>query len=191
MKPKPRHQIYKNDHSTPPSNPKLTTQIPTTSPPPPTLHSAATKIQSTYKTHLTKTLFKKISAVNSSAAKIQTLIQLQETVDLVRSNDLERLKINEALMELLLILDSVPGWDPNIRELRRNVSRKIVGLQEILDGVIGSRVENWDDCVTWDEVVEKMETEVCEERGLGGFEMEKFCAEKLGFRCLQRFLRDQ
>lgn len=70
------------------------------------------------------------------------------------------------------------------------MSRRIVGLQEILDGVIGSRVEIWDECVMWDEVVEEMERDVCEERG-GGFEMERFCAEKLGFRCLQRFLRDQ
>ncbi|KAL8091162.1 hypothetical protein AgCh_040316 [Apium graveolens] len=181
---KPTHHLSKNDHSTPPSST-------TTSPPLPTLHSAATKIQSTYKTHLTKTLFQKLSTINSSAAKLQTLIQLQETVNLVRSNDQERLRIHETLMRLLLALDSVPGWDPNIRELRRNVSRRIVGLQEILDGVIGYRTQNWDDeCVIWDEVVERMEKDVCEDIG-GGFEMEKFCAEKLGFRCLQRFLRDQ
>ncbi|WOG86203.1 hypothetical protein DCAR_0205404 [Daucus carota subsp. sativus] len=173
---------YKNDHSTPPSNPN---PIPI-----PTVDSAAAKIQSTYRAHLTQTLFKKLSAVHSSAAAFQTLIQRQETVDAVRSDDRRRLEINEALMGLLLTLDSVPGWDPNIRELRRNLSRRIVGLQEILDAVSGCRVENWDEWLKWDEGVEWMEREVCEERG-GGAEMERFCAEKLGFRCLQRFLRDQ
>ena len=39
---------------------------------------------------------------------------------------------------------------------------------------------------SWDDVVAKMEEEVCRERG--GDEMERFCAEHLGFRCLQRFL---
>lgn len=93
-------------------------------------------------------------------------------------------------MGLLLTLDSVPGVDPTVRELRRSVSRRIVGLQEILDGVSECRVENWDGFLReWDEAVEGMEEQVCVERG--GYEMERFCAENLGFRCLQRFLRDQ
>lgn len=94
-------------------------------------------------------------------------------------------------MGLLLRLDSVPGINPSVRELRRHLSRRIVGLQEILDAVSDTRIENWDDFLRdWDDVLARMEREVCEERG-GGHEMERFCAEHLGFRCLQRFLRDQ
>ncbi|OMO49597.1 BAG family molecular chaperone regulator 5, mitochondrial-like protein [Corchorus capsularis] len=37
------------------------------------------------------------------------------------------------------------------------------------------------------EVVEEMEEQLCRERS--GPEMERFCTEYLGFRCLQRFLR--
>lgn len=107
--------------------------------------------------------------------------------------------MNEALMALLLKLDSVPGTDPSIREARRKVSRRIVGLQEILDGICEAKVDyNYSDCEygDWgpfgywrnlDKVVEQMEEEVCRERG--GHEMVEFCAQHLGFRCLQRFLR--
>lgn len=114
----------------------------------------------------------------------------QETVDAVRASERERVKINEALMGLLFRLDSVPGLDQNVRELRRHVSRKIVGLQEILDAVSDTRVEHWDGFLRdWDDIIEGFEKEVCKEKG-GGKEMERFCAEHLGFRCLQRFLRD-
>lgn len=99
--------------------------------------------------------------------------------------------MNEALMGLLLRLDSVPGVYPTVRELRRSVSRRIVGLQEILDAVSDTRVEDWTGFLKdWDDVIERMEEDVCRERG-GGYEMERFCAEHLGFRCFQRFLRDQ
>lgn len=94
-------------------------------------------------------------------------------------------------MGLLLRLDSVPGVDPTVRELRRSVSRRIVGLQEVLDAVSDSRVEDWVGFLDkWDDVVERMERDVCKERG-GGYEMERFCAERLGFRCFEKFLRDQ
>ncbi|KAK4398869.1 BAG family molecular chaperone regulator 5, mitochondrial [Sesamum angolense] len=152
---------------------------------------AAVKIQSVYRAHVVRTLVRKISAVNSEANYWQKLIQRQETVDAVRTSERDRIKINEALMGLLFRLDSVPGVDPNVRELRRHVSRKIVGLQEILDAVSDARVEHWDGFLRdWDDIVAGIEKEVCKERG-GGNEMERFCAEHLGFQCLQRFLRDQ
>lgn len=99
--------------------------------------------------------------------------------------------MNEALMSLLLRLDSVPGIDPAVREARRKVSRRIVGLQEILDAVVEAKVDfnGWDyDGIVrnWDETVAEMEAEICRERG--GDEMERFCAQYLGFRCFQRFL---
>lgn len=94
-------------------------------------------------------------------------------------------------MGLLLRLDEVPGFDQGVRELRRHVSRRIVGLQEILDAVSDAKVGEWGDGFlrNWDEVFERIEEDVCRDRG--GVEMERFCAENLGFRCLQRFLRDQ
>lgn len=101
-------------------------------------------------------------------------------------------------MALLLKLDSVPGFDPTVREARRKVTRRIVGLQEILDSVSEAKVDDdecnywWDyyngSVKNWDQVMADMEESVCRERG--GDEMERFSAQNLGFRCLQRFLRE-
>jgi len=96
--------------------------------------------------------------------------------------------MNEALMKLLLKLDSIPGIDPTVREARRKVTRRIVGLQEILDSVSEVKVDEWWEMNNWYQVVEEMEESVCRERG--GDEMEQFCAQNLGFRCLQRFLHE-
>ncbi|PSS10409.1 BAG family molecular chaperone regulator 5 like [Actinidia chinensis var. chinensis] len=190
---------FQNDHSTPHPQTK-TTEIPIIdydSPPVPIpVHlphcesAAATKIQSAYRSHVVRTLVKKISSVNSEATRLERLIQRQETVDAIRTDDRERIRMNEALMGLLLRLDAVPGVYPTVRELRRRVSRRIVGLQEILDCVSDARVHDWDAFWgNWDDVLGKIEEDVCRERG--GHEMEMFCAENLGLRCLQRFLRDQ
>ena len=148
---------------------------------------AAVKIQSAYRSHATRTLINKIKTVNSKANELQQMIQLQETVDTVRTNNRERIKINEALMKLLFTLDSVPGHhDPTVRELRRSVSRRIVGLQDILDSICA-----WDGFLTdWDDVIVGIEQEICREQGGNeSHEFERFCAENLGFQCLQRFLR--
>ncbi|KAF2320292.1 hypothetical protein GH714_026781 [Hevea brasiliensis] len=51
--------------------------------------------------------------------QLQRQIQRQETVDAIRTNEREKLRINEALMGLLLRLDSVPGFNPTVREARR------------------------------------------------------------------------
>uniref|UniRef100_A0A2P2NLD8 BAG family molecular chaperone regulator 5 n=1 Tax=Rhizophora mucronata TaxID=61149 RepID=A0A2P2NLD8_RHIMU len=182
--------------------PQITTEIP---PIPIAVHlpqsDAAAKIQSAYRAYKIRKLYKTISSVNSEADHLQRQIQRQETVDAVRSNEKERLRMNEALMSLLLRLDSVPGFDTTVREARRKVSRRIVELQEILDGIcearmVGGRWE-WDPygggcdggfSRGFDEVLAGMEEEFCRERG--GEEMERFCAQYLGFRCLQRFLRE-
>ncbi|KAI7999394.1 hypothetical protein LOK49_LG09G01422 [Camellia lanceoleosa] len=187
---------FQNDHPNPQPQ-TLTTEIPLqSSTSAAAATAAAVKIQSAYRSYIIRTLVKKISAVNSEATNLERLIQRQETVDAIRGDPRERIRMNEALMGLLLRLDSVPGFDQTVRELRRHVSRRIVGMQEILDAISEARLEdshwdgNWCGFMRyWDDVVGKMEEEVCRERG--GHEMERFCAEHLGFRCLQRFLRDQ
>ncbi|KAL7603188.1 BAG family molecular chaperone regulator 5, mitochondrial [Lactuca sativa] len=153
--------------------------------------TAAIKIQSAYRSHAIRNLINKVRAVDSQADKLQRLIQMQDTVDAVRSNNRERIKINEALMKLLFTLDSVPGIDPTVREFRRSVSRRIVGLQEILDSICEAREANWDGFLRdWDDVIVGIEQEICREKGGSDVhEFERFCAEHLGFQCLQRFLR--
>ncbi|KAF1890754.1 hypothetical protein Lal_00043133 [Lupinus albus] len=178
----------KNDNST------LPQYLNSTQLPPQSQSNAALTIQSLYRAHRIRTLYRKISTVDSEASHLQRIIQRQETVDAVRSSHVEKVKMNEALMSLLLKLDSVPGFDPTVREARRKVTRRIVGLQEILDSVSEAKVDYecnywWDNgsMMNWDQVIGDMEESVCRERG--GDEMEQFCAQNLGFRCLQRFLR--
>ncbi|CAN0837540.1 BAG family molecular chaperone regulator 5, mitochondrial [Linum grandiflorum] len=51
----------------------------------------------------------------------------------------------QELMMLLLKLDSILGVDPAGSEARRLVSRRIVGMKEILDGICEAKVDDdWD-----------------------------------------------
>ncbi|XP_042479055.1 BAG family molecular chaperone regulator 5, mitochondrial [Macadamia integrifolia] len=186
-----------DDQNAPPS-PVKTVEIPIEIPVPIDVHrptsprppesAAAVKIQSAYRAHIVRTLIKRIRAVNSEADRLQKLIQRQDIVDAIRSDEREKVRMNEALMALLLRLDSVPGINTTVRELRRAASRRVVGLQEILDAVAEARVPDGDGFLTnWEQMIADMEEDVCRRRG--GEEMERFCAEKLGFRCFERFLR--
>ncbi|XP_073225468.1 BAG family molecular chaperone regulator 5, mitochondrial, partial [Cicer arietinum] len=150
---------YHNDQTTPPHHTN-STQLPPQSQ---SKSNAALTIQSTYRAHRIRTLYRKISTVDFEADQLQRLIQLQDTVDAVRTNHLEKLRMNEALMNLLLKLDSVPGIDPTVREARRKVTRRIVGLQEILDSVSEAKVDECDlwSFNNWDQVIAQMEETVC------------------------------
>ncbi|XP_010553459.1 PREDICTED: BAG family molecular chaperone regulator 5, mitochondrial [Tarenaya hassleriana] len=189
---------FQNDHITPTATleiPIEETLTPSPSPQQPTTSSAAARIQSAYRSHRIRGLYKTISSVDREAGLLQSLIQRQETVDAIRTDDRERLRMNEALMSLLLKLDSVPGPDLTVREARRKVSRRIVGMQEILDSISDAKDEDpWWWCdgggggawpLYWEEAAEE---DICRERG--GDEMERFCAQYLGLRCFQRFLRE-
>ncbi|PHU04890.1 BAG family molecular chaperone regulator 5, mitochondrial [Capsicum chinense] len=71
-------------------------------------------------------------------------VVMQEIVDAESLSERERIKMNEALMGLLLRLDSLPKVDPIVRELRRDLSHRIGRLQEILDAVSDTKIQNWD-----------------------------------------------
>ncbi|KAJ3694637.1 hypothetical protein LUZ60_000014 [Juncus effusus] len=105
--------------------------------PPSYLAASAVKIQAAYRGHLVRSFVRTILSVDADARRIERRIQRQETVDAIRDeNSVERVRLNELLMKSLLRLDSVPGFYPAVRELRRNLSRRIVGLQELLDWIV-------------------------------------------------------
>ncbi|KAG0459411.1 hypothetical protein HPP92_022539 [Vanilla planifolia] len=97
--------------------------------------AAAVKIQSCYRGRLTRVLVSRIRAAASEADRLEHLIRQRDTVDAVRRDPRERLMLDEQLMAALLRLDGVPGFYPSVRDLRRIVSRRIVGLQELLDAI--------------------------------------------------------
>ncbi|XP_020584292.1 BAG family molecular chaperone regulator 5, mitochondrial-like [Phalaenopsis equestris] len=103
--------------------------------------AAATKIQSAYRRHLVRRQIDRIRCAAAEADRLERLIRRQDTVRRrapaapPRRNPRERLRISEELMAALLRLDGVPGFYAPVREIRRAVSRRIVGLQELLDAI--------------------------------------------------------
>ncbi|THU59907.1 hypothetical protein C4D60_Mb07t06980 [Musa balbisiana] len=118
--------------------------------------AAAIRIQSAYRGHLVQTLVGQIRAVDAEAARMEQRIRRQETVDAVRRDERERLRVSEGLMALLLRLDSVPGIYPAVRELRRAVARRIVALQEVLDAVLAAAPVTAVEGIpaSWDEILQ-------------------------------------
>ncbi|KAJ4753146.1 S-adenosyl-L-methionine-dependent methyltransferase superfamily protein [Rhynchospora pubera] len=138
-----------NDQTIPPPHPTKPIPIPISTPsdqnsasipvhlPDSRLGAAAIKIQSVYRGHLVRSLIQTIRSVDADAARLERLIQRQETVNAIRDeSSRERIRINEMLMKALLRLDSVPGFYREVRQLRRDASRRIVALQEVLDGIL-------------------------------------------------------
>ncbi|KAG2653573.1 hypothetical protein PVAP13_1NG462238 [Panicum virgatum] len=133
----------------PTNKPKTTVQIPITSPseegtreegPPPDA-TAATKIQAAFcghqvRGHQVRRHVAAVHAADAEATRLERLLRRQETVDAVRGDDRERARFSEALMAALLRLDAVPGRYPAVRDARRAVSRRVVGLQEVFDAVV-------------------------------------------------------
>lgn len=123
--------------------PKTTVQIPITSPSeeareiPPDA-AAAVKIQSAFRGHLVRRHVAAVRSADAEATRLERLLRRQETVDAVRGDERERARFSEALMGALLRLDAVPGYYPAVRDARRAVSRRVVGLQEVFDAVVAA-----------------------------------------------------
>ncbi|KAI0511919.1 hypothetical protein KFK09_012553 [Dendrobium nobile] len=135
-----------NEEATPPIRPQITSipvefpsnQTPIQVPvilPLSCISAAAVKIQSAYRRRLVRNQIDRIRSAAGEADRLERLIRRQDTVDAIRRDPRERLRISEELMAALLRLDGVPGFYAPVREIRRAVSRRIVGLQELLDAV--------------------------------------------------------
>jgi hypothetical protein len=121
--------------------PAKTVRIPVTSPSPPKIPpdaAAAARIQAAFRGHLVRRHVAAVRSADREATRLELLLRRQETVDAVRADDRERARFSEALMAVLLRLDAVPGRDPAVREARRAVSRRVVGLQEVFDSVLAA-----------------------------------------------------
>ncbi|RLN08679.1 BAG family molecular chaperone regulator 5, mitochondrial [Panicum miliaceum] len=125
----------------PAHKPKATMQIPITSPseegPPPDA-AAVAKIQAAFRGHQVRQHVAAVRAADAEATRLERLLRRQETVDAVRGDERERARFSEALMAALLRLDAVPGRYPAVRDARRAVSRRVVGLQEVFDAVVAA-----------------------------------------------------
>ncbi|XP_062217542.1 LOW QUALITY PROTEIN: BAG family molecular chaperone regulator 5, mitochondrial-like [Phragmites australis] len=95
--------------------------------------AVASKIQAAFRGHL---VHRHVCATDAEASRLERMLRWQETVDAICGDERERARFSEALMVVLLLLDAVPGYYPVVRDARRAVSRRVVGLQEVFDAVI-------------------------------------------------------
>ncbi|WVZ73936.1 hypothetical protein U9M48_022186 [Paspalum notatum var. saurae] len=132
--------VDSNSNSKPAHRPNTTVQIPITSPSEegPTDAAAAAKIQAAFRGHLVRRHVATVRAADAEATRLERLLRRQETVDAVRGDERERARFSEALMAVLLRLDAVPGRYSAVRDARRAVSRRVVGLQEVFDAVVAA-----------------------------------------------------
>ncbi|XP_011020985.1 PREDICTED: uncharacterized protein LOC105123173 [Populus euphratica] len=125
---------------------------------------SAIKIQKVFRGFLVRKSMKKILATKRQVDEIEKRILMKETVELMRRDQKEKLKINEMLMSLLLKLDSVRGVDSGVRDCRKAVIKKAIALQETVDSIAAAAAAaNGDD--TDDSVVSAGEKGVDETGG--------------------------
>ncbi|KAF9686152.1 hypothetical protein SADUNF_Sadunf03G0128800 [Salix dunnii] len=106
---------------------------------------SAIKIQKVLRGFLVRKSMKKILATKRQVDEIEERVLMEETADLVRRDQKEKLKINEMLMSLLLKLDSVRGVDVGVRDCRKAVIKKAIALQETVDSFAAATAPNGDD----------------------------------------------
>ncbi|XP_068665028.1 BAG family molecular chaperone regulator 5, mitochondrial-like [Aristolochia californica] len=95
--------------------------------------AAAVKIQKVFRGFLVKTAVKKVLRIAAEVAEIERRVARKETVEMVRREEKERLRLNEMLMSLLFRLDSISGFDSGVRDCRKTVIKRVIALQERLD----------------------------------------------------------
>lgn len=96
---------------------------------------SAVKIQAAFRGFIVRKYVRKLDVVRREVEEIERRFCEEETVELMRGDERERLNVNEALMSLLFRLDSVRGVDSGVRELRKKVIRKAIALQEKVDAI--------------------------------------------------------
>nr|XP_027099351.1 uncharacterized protein LOC113718659 [Coffea arabica] len=95
----------------------------------------ASIIQKIFRGFLTRKNVRKIMAIKKEVDEIEARIWWSDEVAFRKKDGKERLKVNEMLMALLFVLDSVLSVDSGVRNLRKAVIRKVFALQERVDAV--------------------------------------------------------
>ncbi|XP_044490051.1 BAG family molecular chaperone regulator 6-like [Mangifera indica] len=101
----------------------------------------AVRIEKAFRGFLVRKSVKKIVEIRRQVEEIEKLISDKETVDLIKRDGKERLRINEMLMSLLFKLDSVRGVDSGVRDFRKAVIKKAISLQETIDAIVSGNAD--------------------------------------------------
>ncbi|GAV90965.1 IQ domain-containing protein/BAG domain-containing protein [Cephalotus follicularis] len=100
-----------------------------------TRSESAVKIQKNFRGFLVRKTVNEIAAIRKEVEEMEKRIRREESVELLRRDSKERLKVNEALMSLVLRLDSVRGVDSGIRDCRKKMIKTAIALQEAVDAI--------------------------------------------------------
>ncbi|KAJ8559756.1 hypothetical protein K7X08_003814 [Anisodus acutangulus] len=104
--------------------------------PEPDRSGSALRIQKVFRGYLVRKSVKRIMSIRKEVEDIERKVLCREKGELIRSDEKERLRVNETLMSLLFKLDSIRGVDSGVRELRKAVIRKAIFLQEKIDSIV-------------------------------------------------------
>ncbi|XP_042058511.1 uncharacterized protein LOC121802889 [Salvia splendens] len=99
------------------------------------------KIQKVLRGFLARKSLWKVKDIKIEVDEIEERLRSRETVELMKTDAKERLRMSESLMSLLLKLDSIRGVDLGVRGCRKAVIRKAIGLQERIDAIVASEIE--------------------------------------------------
>lgn len=94
---------------------------------------SALKIQKAFRGFRVRKNVKKILAIQREVGLVEKKLQERETVELIKKDEKERLKMNESLMALLFKLDSVRSVNDSVRDCRKAAIKKAIMLQERID----------------------------------------------------------
>jgi hypothetical protein len=97
---------------------------------------SALKIQKAFRGFLVRRSVRKIAAMRREVEEMERKVSEESTVESIRSDQKERLRVNEALMSLLFRLDSVRGVDSAVRDCRKAVIRRAIAMQELVDAIV-------------------------------------------------------
>lgn len=101
-----------------------------------TRSDSALKIQKVFRGFLVRKSVKKIASIRREVDEIEKRISKPVTVELIRKDSKERLKVNETLMNLLFRLDSIRGVDSGVRGCRKAVIKRAIALQDRVDSIV-------------------------------------------------------
>ncbi|KAM7503041.1 hypothetical protein LguiB_001945 [Lonicera macranthoides] len=103
--------------------------------------SAALRIQKVFRGFIVRKSIKRIMAIKKQVEEIERNALEKENMELIRKDAKERLRVNETLMALIFKLDSIRGLSPGIRDCRKAVIKKAVSLQERVDFIAASPLD--------------------------------------------------
>ncbi|XP_057423356.1 BAG family molecular chaperone regulator 6-like [Lotus japonicus] len=100
---------------------------------------SATKIQKVLRGYLVRKSVKKMVAMKVELEQIETNVHAPETVEKMRKEKKERVRVGESIMNLLLRLDSVKVLHCSaLRDCRKSLIKRAIALQEMVDQIEGT-----------------------------------------------------